>query len=428
MNMGSDMLLFVNLLIVLIMIISAARVVGKVCLMIGQPRVLGEMVAGVLLGPTLFGAIAPEMFESLFTPEIKTILYMLSNLGLALYMFLVGVEVNFKGYDKKFFSSAGSLAMSAFFVPLLTGICLSLSLMKYFGSEGNSLYFSLFVGIAFSMTAFPMLARILQEQKLINTKIGATTLLSASIIDVLGWLTLAILIALVETSSVSGGILTIIFTGIFTLILFFVVKPLLKKMGDKVEQSGLLTQGNMAMILLLVLIAAAITDFIGVYSVFGGFMLGLVMPKNQVFQNELNSRLEHFVIVFLVPIFFAYSGINTHFSGLSMTILLLFLLILIFAVTSKYFSSLFVMKSMGYSWRDASAVGSLMNARGLMELIVLNVGLSYGLLSQNLFTILVWMAIITTALAMPLYKSSYSVELGKRWVFPLIKYSKVKER
>lgn len=426
--MSSDMHLFVNLLVVLIMIIFAARIVGKLCLMIGQPRVLGEMIAGVLLGPTLFGAIAPDAFASLFTAEIKTILYMLSNLGLALYMFLVGAEVNFKGYDKKFFTSAGSLAVSAFFVPLLTGICLSLAFITYFEPQGNALYFSLFVGIAFSMTAFPMLARILQERNILNTKIGATTLLSASIIDVLGWLALAILIALVETSSVTGGIMTIIYTTIFTLILFLVVKPLLKKMGDKVEQTGLLTQANMALVLVLVLVAAALTDFIGVYSVFGGFMLGLVMPKSKKFQEQLNTRLEHFVVVFLVPIFFAYSGINTHFNGLTMTIFLLFVLILVLAVTSKYFSSMFVMKRMGYSWRDASAVGSLMNARGLMELIVLNVGLAYGLISQNLFTILVWMAIITTALAMPLYKASYSMNLGKRRVFPLIKYNKVKER
>ncbi|MGG2017587.1 cation:proton antiporter [Bacillus sp. S10(2024)] len=403
-----DLHLFVTLLFVLVIIIAVSRFVGYLCLRIGQPRVLGEMIAGVLLGPTLFGALAPDLHAILFSADIKMILYMLSNLGLALYMFLVGAELNFGEFDKRFYKSSVALASAGFITPFVSGIFLALLLHSQFSKGGNWIHFSLFIAIAISMTAFPMLARIFQERKLMNSKIANITLLAASIIDAFGWITLAIVTALVTTDSVRGGLIAAGGAVVFMLVLLTIVKPLVNKLGKLVEERGTLSQGHIGIILVLVLSAAAITDYIGVYSVFGGFMLGVVMPKNQKFQSELRSKLEDIVVVFLVPIFFTYSGINTSFSTLNYSLFIAFLAILLIAVASKYAGCLFVMKRMGFGWRESSAIGSLMNARGLMELIVLNVGLAYGIIPQELFSLLVWMAIITTALAMPLYNLSFS--------------------
>ncbi|HHT7112943.1 TPA: cation:proton antiporter [Bacillus cereus] len=405
-----DLHLFVTLLVVLVIIIAVSRFIGYLCLRVGQPRVLGEMIAGVLLGPTLFGALVPDLHAVLFSADIKMVLYMLSNLGLALYMFLVGTELNFGEFDKHFYKNSVALASAGFITPFVSGIFLALLLHNQFSKESNWLHFSLFLAIAISMTAFPMLARIFQERKLMNSKIANITLLAASIIDALGWIALAIVTALVTTNSVRGGLIAAGGALVFMLVLLTVIKPLMNKFGNLVEERGNLSQGHLGVIIALVLSAAAVTDYIGVYSVFGGFMLGLVMPKNPNFQRELRSKLEDIVVVFLVPIFFTYSGINTSFATLNYSLFVAFLAILSIAVASKYFACLLVMKRMGFGWRESSAIGSLMNARGLMELIVLNVGLAYGIISQELFSLLVWMAIITTALAMPVYNLSFSLK------------------
>ncbi|EMA6342464.1 cation:proton antiporter [Bacillus cytotoxicus] len=405
-----DLHLFVTLLVVLVIIIAVSRFIGYLCLRVGQPRVLGEMIAGVLLGPTLFGALVPDLHAVLFSADIKMVLYMLSNLGLALYMFLVGAELNFGEFDKRFYKNSVALASAGFITPFVSGIFLALLLHNQFSKGSNWLHFSLFLAIAISMTAFPMLARIFQERKLMNSKIANITLLAASIIDALGWIALAIVTALVTTNSVRGGLIAAGGALVFMLVLLTVIKPLMNKFGKLVEERGRLSQGHLGVIIALVLSAAAVTDYIGVYSVFGGFMLGLVMPKNPNFQRELRSKLEDIVVVFLVPIFFTYSGINTSFATLNYSLFVAFLAILSIAVASKYIGCLLVMKRMGFGWRESSAIGSLMNARGLMELIVLNIGLAYGVISQELFSLLVWMAIITTALAMPVYNLSFSLK------------------
>ncbi|WP_461611142.1 cation:proton antiporter [Cytobacillus kochii] len=411
--MGNEMHIFIKMLVVFILIMIASRSVGRLCTYVGQPRVLGEMLAGVILGPTLFGAVFPGLYANLFDADIKNILYMFSHLGLALYMFLVGIEVNFKKYDKKFYRNSAKLSLSGFLIPFVAGIALAFILKDAFFQGGNFLHFALFIAIAVSMTAFPMLARILQEKNMMKTKIGGITLLSASVIDVLGWLSLAAVIALVETNSLKGGGVTFLGTIIFVIVLFKVCKPLLERIFVSVVETGKMHQGLLALILVLVLSAAAFTDYIGVYSVFGGFMMGLIMPKNKVFEQQVRSKLEDIVVVFLVPIFFTYSGINTQFTTLNISMLIMFLIILIFSSISKYASCLITMRAAGFGWRESSGVGSLMNARGLMELIVLNVGLTYNIISQDLFSLMVWMAIITTAMALPAYHFSEKFKFKK---------------
>ena len=323
-------------------------------------------------------------------------------------MFLVGIDLDLSNIDKKTKRKSYTLSIIATIVPFIFG-CLSAYLFydQFQIPDVPVILFMLFLGTAFSIMAFPMLARILEEEKLINTPLGSICLLSASIQDVMTWILLAFITAIASTGNSFNGFVTLFGAGIFILLVRFIIKPILEKINVSLLISGKLSQNQFAIILVLLLIAAVITDKIGLYSVFGGFILGLNIPKSKILISQIKEKLQDVMVVLLLPLFFAFSGLKTNFLVLgSSNLLMPCLVILCFAFISKYGSVLITMKSFGYNWQESSAIGGLINARGLMVLIVANIGLDYKIINSNLYSILVLLAVLSTLSAIPIYKMS----------------------
>ena len=393
----------------LAVVLVATTVCGRLAMLVRQPRVVGEMVAGVLLGPALFGAVAPGVQAQLFPADVKSTLYVLSTIGLTFYMFLVGSSLDHKLTTGANARKAGVLAVSGIVPTFLLGAGTAVIFFDSLSPEGSSLWvFMLFVGGALSITAFPMLARILQERGIANTPIGGLTLVAAAIDDAVAWAFLALIIAVGASGNAGGALRTIIGAAIFAVLMLTVGRKWLGKLGERAERDGKLSRDMMAIVLLVVLVAGWFTDFIGVFSVFGGFITGLAMPKTPVVRHELETKLTDLNSILLLPVFFAFSGLNTQVSGFGAGGALWFPLavIMLAAFAGKYLGCGLVVRAQGYSWRYASAVGGLMNARGLMILIFINIGLAYGLVTPEMFAILVLVAIVTTAAAMPIYRAS----------------------
>lgn len=398
---------FIHVACAIIVVIIMARLVGNLMFYIRQPRVLGEMIAGVLLGPTLVGTLFPDVYAYLFT-STQPFIYVLGNIGLSFYMFLVGMDLDLSGIDRKIKKDAYVLSSLATIVPFLFGCLCAYLFFDQLSLPGVSLpLFMLFMGTAFSIMAFPMLARILEEKKLINTVLGSLSLLSASIQDVITWILLAFITAVASTGSSVNGFITLAGALLFILFSNYVIKPVVVRMNKDIEKEGKLSQNQFAVILVVLLLAAVITDKIGLYSVFGGFIVGLSLPKTKILQSEIRSKLQDVMIVFLLPLFFAFSGLKTNFLVLGSSELLVpCIIILGCAFIGKYGTVLLSMRAFGYSWSDSSAIGGLINARGLMELIVANIGLEYHIIDTNTFSILVLVAVVTTMGAMPIYNYS----------------------
>ena len=405
--------LFIQVLISLILIIFIAQIVGRGITYVGQPAVVGEMIAGVILGPTVFGFFLPELSLRIFPQEIMPTLFIISNLGLAMYMFLVGAELNLELFSKKVVKDAAALSVAAIVVPFFMG-----GFAAYiFNDEINAMNIDktsmfIFLGSALAITAFPMLARILQEQKIVNSRIGILSILSASIQDIFSWILLGLVVIMCTTHDYSAVLLMLAGVSGLSLILFYIVRPLLSKIANKVKSFEDLSGFNFGIVILLLLICALITDVLGLYSVFGGFILGLALPRKGFFVQAISMRIKDFTLIALLPVFFTFSGLNTnllHLGGIN----LLFPTIVIFliAFASKYLSCTLTMRYVsGFSWRESSAIGGLVNSRGLMELIIANIGLSYGLINTDLYSILVLVAIGSTLAAMPIYNWS----MGKK--------------
>ncbi len=407
--------LFLEIVPALLIVLIASRCVGRLVTYVGQPRVVGEMIAGVLLGPTLLGQISPAFMNNIFTDDVKGVLFILCNIGLSFYMFLIGAELDLNHFNKSSLKKAGLVATSGIIPPFLFGIGIAYLLYESMSlSHVSQVNFAIYMGVALSITAFPMLARILQDENLIRTNLGSMSLIAASIDDAAAWCFLAVVTAMAQAESMMSGLFTALWGALFAIVVIKVVKPMMKKWGDNIQERGSLSQGEFGVIVILLLAAAWFTDFIGIYSVFGGFILGLAVPRTPVFQRELHGKLTDIVVVFLLPIFFTYSGLNADLSGIfQMHLLWPSLIILVGAIAGKYFGCAFAMRRMGFSWGESSAIGGLMNARGLMELIVVNIGLTYGIISQDLYSALILMAVITTALSMPIYNLSMGKKFGK---------------
>lgn len=399
--------LFIHVASAIVIIIIVARLMGSFMVYVHQPRVIGEMIAGILLGPTLLSTILPGFTSYLFD-DTKSVIYILGNIGLSVYMFLVGLEIDFGKVDKLLKKQSLILCVVATFIPLGIGALVSWFYYDQLAISGTKMMiFMIFMGTAFSIMAFPMLARILDEKKIIQTKLGTLALLSASGQDVVTWILLAFIISLAKTNSFTDGFVTIIGAFIFIGIAFFIAKPLLNKMAASIKKNEKMNQTHFTIIIVTLFISAIITDKIGLYSVFGGFIIGLAMPREKILISEIKLKLTDVTVVFLLPLFFAFSGLKTNFLKLfAPEFLLPSLVILVLAFACKYIPVLFAMKITGYSWRESSAIGGLMNARGLMELIVASIGLEYNIIDQNTFSILVLIAVTTTLAAMPIYNLS----------------------
>jgi Kef-type K+ transport system membrane component KefB len=403
--------LFVPILVALLIILVTTYLFARLFTLLRLPAVIGEVLGGVVLGPTAFGYFFPAVSAAVFNQDVHFALFVLSNLGICLFMFIVGMETDFHGFKGKLMKEAAILSGAAIIVPFALGILFGAIYFDVFrGANTDIVQFCVFLGSALAITAFPVLARMLQENNLIRTKLGSLALISASMQDVISWIFLSYVVATATRAGTGAGqvLLTILLLVAFLGANFFVVRPLLVTVMANMDPDNQSHAAKLLrIIIILLLLNVLVANLIGLNSLFGGFVTGLMVPKNKALIRLYSSRLEALGVIFLLPIFFALSGLSTNLLMLGkMGVLLPSVIIMLVAFAGKFFSSLFSLKAMGYSWRQSSAVGGLNNARGLMELIIANVGLTYGIITGALYSLLVLLAIISTLLAMPIYKAS----------------------
>ncbi|MTJ11633.1 sodium:proton antiporter [Anabaena sp. UHCC 0187] len=400
-------------LVEVLIVIGLSRIVGLGFKAIKQPLVIGEIFAGIMLGPSLFGLIAPGLAHSLFPPETMPFLNVLSQIGLIFFMFLIGLELNPK-YLKGNLKTAILISNFSVIVPFASAFILSLLLYPLVaGGNVQFIPFALFLGAAMSITAFPVLARIITENNLQRTRLGTLALTCAAVDDVTAWCLLAVAIAVARNGSIDGqAFLTIIESLVYIGFMFTVGRWFLKRFSRHHRRAGRLSQLLLAVIYMGVVFSALITEFIGIHLIFGAFLLGAVMPKDEELVRELAIKTEDFVLIFLLPIFFAYSGLKTEIGLLNRPELwLLCVLIIVVASAGKFIGAYVAARMSGIDKREASALGWLMNTRGLTELIVLNIGLELGVITPLLFTMLVIMALVTTFMTSPLLEWTYPKRL-----------------
>ncbi|MDV2992613.1 MAG: Glutathione-regulated potassium-efflux system protein KefB [Chroococcidiopsis sp. SAG 2025] len=401
-------------LIEVLIVIALSRIVGMGCRWIKQPLVIGEIVAGIMLGPSLFGLIAPDLAAALFPSETLPYLNVLSQIGLIFFMFLIGLELN-----PKYLSGQLDIAILTSHVSILVPFSLgtlSAIILYPLVSDGSVSFtaFALFLGAAMSITAFPVLARIITENNLQRSRLGTLALTCAAVDDVTAWCVLAVAIAVAKEGNFVKAIPTIIAAIVYIGLMVTVGRWCLRYLAKLFHRTGRLTQFLLACIYMGVVISALITEVIGIHLIFGAFLVGAVMPKDHDLVREIAQKTEDFVLIFLLPVFFAYSGIRTQIGLLNRPELwLLCLLVLVVAIAGKYIGTYVAARVSGIDKREASALGWLMNTRGLTELIVLNIGLSLGVISPLLFTMLVIMALVTTFMTSPLLEWTYPKRLIK---------------
>lgn len=401
---------FLHIIFALCVVLTVAHTCGRLIQFLGQPKVVGEMVSGVVLGPSLIGALAPEWSVATFGPEVKNAMFLLSQIGLAAYMFLVGCELDLKMFTGKSMRSAAVLSLTGIIPSIIIGGACGYAYYEVLATGERHVgvwEFAFYLGSALAITAFPMLARILEENRMASSPMGTLAMLAASIDDALAWCLLALIVAVAKAEPLSSGFTPILGALAFFVVCFYVVRPLLAIVARKVESRGVLLQEEFAFVLVLLLAAIWVTDKIGIYSVFGGFVLGVSMPRSHRLLNEVRSHMYQFVVVFFLPIFFANSGLNTNIGAVfSPELFVPFVLVLFASFLTKYGFCTIAMKGIGFSWKESSAIGALFNARGLMLLIFSNIGISNGIINSNVFSMLVIVAVLTTAAAMPLFNRS----------------------
>ena len=392
----------------ILIIIGSSRLVGLGFRYLNQPLVIGEIVAGIMLGPSLLGIISPQASSWLFPPVTVPFLGVLAQVGLIFFMFLIGLELNPK-YLRGQRKVALLVSSLSILLPFVMGTLLSLFLYPVLSNSGVSFVaFCLFMGSAMSITAFPVLARIITEKNLQNTTLGNLALTCAAVDDVTAWCLLAVAIAVANTNSMIAAVPTIICSVIYVGLMLTVGRKFLQRLDIHYERTKRISQSLLAMIYMGVLTSALITELIGIHLIFGAFLLGVIMPKNEGLMHELSIKTEGFVLIFLLPIFFAYSGLRTQVGLLNSPELWLICgLILLVAITGKYFGAYFAARICQIPNREAMALGWLMNTRGLTELIILNIGLNLKVISPLLFTMLVIMALVTTFMTSPLLDLIY---------------------
>lgn len=393
----------VGLIIQILTILLFSRICAYVLKFLGQPQVVGEMIAGILLGKSVFAYLWPEGFATVFPDASMARLNFLSQLGLIFFMFVVGL--NLKVSELKSRGSAAVLISHASIVfPFILGSLAAIGLYtKYGPTNFDFLSFALFMGIAMSITAFPVLARILEERKMTNTPLGTMALTCAAIDDVTAWCVLVAVVGIVKAGTMISAIVVLVAALSYVLIMLKLVRPVLERILQPVALKGELSRGQLGFIFCVLLTSALVAEIIGIHALFGAFIAGVVMPRNLLLRSSLIGKIEDLVAVVLLPLFFAYTGIRTQIGLLNTwDAWLVCLGITTLAIIGKILGSAFAARWSGMSWRESFALGSLMNTRGLMELVVLNIGYDLGILSPTLFAMFVIMAIVTTTMTAPL--------------------------
>ncbi len=392
------------LLIQLVVILLVVRVVGWLFARLHQPTVIGEILAGILLGPSLLGAVWPEAMETLFPVHSLGNLELLSQFGLILFMFTIGMELRMKDLKGQA-QQAFIISQSGIIFPFILGIILTYGLYSRpeLLSEGSSfLSLALFVGISLSITAFPVLARIIQERSLSHSHLGRLALSTAAMGDIVAWLMLAAIMAVSQGGSFTSAFYNMLFLALYLAVIFGILRPLFGLLGRRVRHREVLSKSLMGLIFILLMASAYFTEIMSMHALFGAFMLGLVMPENLDFRVIVKEKVEDLALLLLLPLFFVSSGLRTEL-GLVNTPQLwgLFLICTLVAVVGKMGGTYLAARSCGIQRRESLYLGAYMNTRGLMELVVLRIGLDLGVLSTVLFTILVMMTLVTTVMTAP---------------------------
>jgi Kef-type K+ transport system membrane component KefB len=389
----------VHVLLTLTAVVALGSLLGYLLRRLGQPPVIGEVVAGIALGPSLLGRLAPEATEFLLPAPSAPYLNVIAQIGVIFYMFLIGLELNLDSLKCQA-RAIFAISYTGIAFPFVLGAALAFFLYPRLSSnEVPFTSFALFMGVAMAITAFPVLARILSDRTMQKTPLGVTALACAALGDATAWCLLAFVVGFAQ-AEIGGAFIVIGLTALYVAFMFLVVRPLAARW---LAGRQTLTRGVTAMIFVALLLSALATEFIGVHAIFGAFLLGAVIPHDSAVAREFTHKLEDFVTVLLLPAFFAYTGLRTQI-GLVAGVeeWLICGLILACATVGKFGGTLVAARSTGFGWRDSSALGILMNTRGLMELIVLNIGLDLGVISPALFAMMVLMALATTLATAPL--------------------------
>lgn len=390
------------LLAQIITIILVAKLFGWICRKIGQPTVVGEMIAGILLGPSLLGMYLPEFSNILFPPQSLGNLQFLSQIGLILFMFIVGMELDLKMLKKQT-HDAVVISHASIIVPFALGIGLAYFIYESFAPGGvQFLSFGLFMGIAMSITAFPVLARIVQERGITKTRLGAIVITCAAADDITAWCILAAVIAIVKAGSFTSSLYIIGLALVYVIVMIKVVRPFLLRIGNIYTSQQTLTKPIVTIFFLTLIVSAYVAEVIGIHALFGAFMAGAIMPDSIRFRNLFIEKVEDIALIVLLPLFFVFTGLRTQIGLLSDPALWkLTALIIVIAVAGKFLGSALAARFVGQSWKDSLSIGALMNTRGLMELVVLNIGYDLGVLTPQVFSMMVLMALITTFMTGP---------------------------
>lgn len=393
-------------------VIAVARLMGKLFRRFRQPAVLGEIVAGIALGPTVLGAFPGNLDTLLFPPQVRPYLTVIAQVGLVLFMFIVGLEADLSLIrDRR--RTATVISVSSIALPFGLGVLSALALYSQHADVGGRyvpfLAFALFIGIAMSITAFPVLARLLAERGMQRTPVGALSLACAAVDDVLAWSLLAVVVAVAVGGDLSGVLRILVLTVLFALLMLLVVRPLLTRLVSRYRRAGRLTPDVFAVVLTGLLLSAWATDEIGVHAIFGAFVFGAIMPRRDAagLIREILERLEQVSLLLLLPVFFVVTGLQVDIGAVGAGGLWQFGLIMLVAVGGKFFGAALAARVQRVPRRQAAAVGVLMNTRGLTELVILQVGVQLGVLDQSLFTLLVLMALVTTGMTAPLLRAVY---------------------
>lgn len=393
-------------------VVVAARLAGHLFRRLGQPAVIGEIAAGIALGPTLLGLLPGDLDTVLFPPEVRGHLSVIAQLGLALFMFIVGLEIDvslIKGRGR----TAGVVAAGSMVLPFALGAGVALLLYPQHSVTARGPVshagFVLFLGVAMAITAMPVLARILTERRMQRTRVGVLALAAAVIDDVLGWSLLAVVVAVAAGGDVAGVARILGLTVVFALFAFLGLRPLLARLVDRYERAGTLTPDMLAIVLAGLLASAVVTEWIGIHAIFGAFIFGAIMPRSGAagLTRAILERLEHVSLLLLLPVFFVVAGLGVNVAAIGLDGVWQLGVILVAAIVGKVVGATTAARTQRLPRREATTLGILMNTRGLTEIVILQVGLQLGLLDQTMYTLMVLMALITTAMTGPLVRIFY---------------------
>ena len=408
------------ILVQLIVIIAVARIAATLFRRLGQPSAVGEIIAGLLLGPSLLGWLSPELFASIFRPtlesvpsEVSSVVFakifgVLAELGLILMLFLIGLEFHFD-HLRKCGPAAVAISLTGSLFPFVLGVGLGFLIfgrMEPHPDRGpiNELGFALFLGVAFSITAIPVLGRIMMELNIQRTRIGTLTLTAAAVDDAIGWILLAGVAGVVRSSFDPMRMVEMVAETIaFVLVMVFVVRPLMVAWIRRTVKEGTLSVNALTIVLVMLFASAMATNAIGIFAIFGAFFLGAILSDQEEFRVAISARLQDVVVAFFLPVFFTYTGLRTQIGTLgSWEMGLIAVAVVATAMLGKLGGCAVMARLFGFSKKDATIIGVLMNTRGLTELIVINAGYELGVIPPSMFTMLVLMAVLTTILTTPL--------------------------